>query len=233
MNGWAKSRRQMAFVLPLAAALVWTVSRLSPPEQVMGERISLLYVHASVAWISYLAYGLTAVAALAYLRSGARPWDRWSLASAELGWLFTSLTLITGSLWARAIQGWWWTWEPRLTLTLMLWFLYASYGLFRQVTPGPAGARLAAVLALLGVPVAILNHFAVQIYRSFHPEPVILRPEGPALGDARYLAALLVSVLALSAVFAVLLRARVRLEEQREEVTRALLALEDPTPDHG
>ncbi len=218
MNALATSRRQLFVLLPLAGAALWLAMALSPPERSMGSRIALLYLHAGAAWTSYLAYGLTAVGALGYLRHRTQRWDWLSLSSAEVGVLFTTLTLVSGSLWARSTQGWWWIWEPRLTLTLLLWFVYAGYLLFRQSTPADIGASLGAAIALLGVPVAVLNHFAVQIYRTFHPEPVILRPEGPALGDARYVVALAVGVVACGVAFAALLLARLRLEEGRAEL---------------
>ncbi len=225
----APSRRQVLIVLALAGAALWIVAALSPPERVMGSRIAILYVHAGSAWTAYLAYALTALGGLAFLRCHSRRWDWLSLSAAELGLLFTTLTLLSGSLWARSTQGWWWVWEPRLTLTLLLWFLYASYLLFRQSTPGDAGAYLGAAIALLGVPVAVLNHFAVQIYRTFHPAPVVLRPAGPALGDARYLAGLVVGVISCGVAFAVLLAARLHLEARRDELRRRWVA--DPGPE--
>jgi heme exporter protein C len=221
-----KSAVQMLLALVLAVVALATVVGRSPPERIMGPRITILYIHVGSAWSAYLAYAATAIGAIGYLRRRRRTFDHLAVAGAETGLVLTTVTLVTGSLWARATQGWWWLWEPRLTITLMLWFLYAAYMILRQYTSGEGQARLSAVLAIAGIPAMVLNHFATSLYRSFHPAPIVLRWGGPAVGDPMYLWGIGVGVGALTLVFAALLAARWRLEERRDEVRQLRASLD-------
>ncbi len=201
----------VAVVVALYSALVYT-----PREQVMGDRIRIAYVHIGAAWTAYLAYAVTGVAALAYLWRRDRRWDWVALASAEWGIVLTTVTLVTGSLWGRAVNGWWWDWgDVRLTLTLLLWFLYVGYATLRHFTEGDARATLSAVLALAGVPAMVLNHFAVRLFPRSHPTSVFAREGGPAVAEP-ILVAVLLSLLAYTLVYAYVLAMRVRLEATRD-----------------
>ena len=202
--GWAAL---VAGVVGLAAAFF-----ASPPERVMLDRANMMYVHIGAAWTAYLAYGVTAVGAVMYLIRRDAKWDRLALASAELGVVLTTITLATGSLWGRAVSGWWWQWSDlRLVLTLFLWFLYVAYLILRQFTRGESRATVSAVLAVAGVPAMVLNHFAVSINQTFHPSQVVVRPGGAAV-DPAFLNILLLSLVAYSLAYAYLLVERIDLE---------------------
>jgi len=203
----------------LAAALIYAGLVASPPEVVLKENVRILYIHAGAAWTAYLAYGLTALGSVLYLRSRRRRWDRLAVASAEAGVVLTAVTLITGSLWGNVAQGWWWRWEdPRLVITLFMFFLYTGYLILRQYTEGERRAALSAVLAIVGIPVMVLNHFAVTLWNRFHPGPIIGRPDGPAVAGDAIMYTLLLSVAAYTVLFAYLVAARMRLEAAREAV---------------
>jgi heme exporter protein C len=207
----------IAAALAVAAAL-YVALFASPAEAVMGQYVRILYVHVGSAWTAYLSYAVTAFAAVMYLWRRVELWDHVALASAEVGIVLTSVTLITGMFWARSTQGWWWRWDDlRLTLTLLMWFLYAGYLILRQYTEGERRATLSAVIAVAGVPTMILNHMAVTLFPAFHPQPVVARPEGPAISGA-FRAALMMSVVAYTFVYAWLLSARVQLEQIRDAV---------------
>lgn len=206
-----------ATLLSIAAALYVSVV-VVPPEAVMGVRIRILFVHVGAAWTAYLSYAVTATGAVLYLRYQHARWDRLGVASAELGLVLTSLTLLSGSLWAKSTQGAWWVWEPRLTLTLLLWFLYAAYLIARQYTLGERRAAVSAVLAVAGVATMILNHFAVRLSRIMHPEPVIASPGGPNVEEPSYLLGLALALIAFTLVYALLLDARIALEDERSEL---------------
>ncbi len=215
---WRRTERalgRIAFLLCAATVVagIW----LSPPEVMLGRMAGILYVHVGAAWTTYLAGSVTALAALAYLRGRAERWDRLAVAGGEAGLWLGTVTLITGSLWARGAQGWWWRWDdPRLVLTLFLWFLYAGYLTLRQFTEGERRARLSAILALLGLPVMVLNHFALTLWQPrYHPAPVIGRPGGPA-ASPQYLWLLGLSMLAYTVLLAWMLLGRARLESLRE-----------------
>lgn len=207
--------RLSALVAGLSAvlALVWLVPS-TPPESVLRESIAILYVHVGAAATAYLAYVVTAAGAVLFLRRREERWDWLAVSAAELGLVFTTATLLTGSLWGKVAQGWWWTWDARLTLTLVLWFLYAGYLLLRQYTAGDSRAVLSAILALVGIPLMVLNHFAVSLFRTQHPAPILVRPGGPAV-DQTYLDATLASLLVFALLFVALLLARLRLQSRR------------------
>lgn len=226
MTASRRTVRILAVVASLAAVLgiAW-VWRNTPPELVLGGSIRILYVHVGAAVAGYLAYVLTAVGAVGYLWRRDAKWDRLAVSSAELGLVLTTVMLATGSLWGRVAQGWWWTWDARITLTLVLWFVYAGYLLLRQYTSGEARATLSAVLALLALPLMVLNHFATTLFRTQHPEPILVRPGGAAV-DGIYLTATWLSLGVYALVFVALLAARLRLERRRADLALRLAEAE-------
>lgn len=232
---WASMRRVGRVVghavsgLAVAALLVhaWLIT---PDEAMMGGAVRILYVHVGVAWTAYLAFAVTAVGAVVYLGTRAKKMDRLAVASAEWGGVLTTATLVSGSLWARATQGWWWRWDDaRLTLTLMMWFIYAAYLVLRQYADDRRRPPLSAIVALAGVPAMVLNHLATRIFPAFHPPPVAARSGGPAL-DAAFVQGLALSLLAFTLVYVEVLILRVRLEERRDALKRLQ---ESPGPGSG
>jgi heme exporter protein C len=206
----------LALVL-LAAGLRW-----SPAERALQEYVRILYVHVGAAWTAYLAYLVTAIGSVAYLGSRRRAWDRLAVSSAELGVVLTAATLATGSLWGKAAQGWWWRWDdPRLVITLFMFFLYTGYLILRQYTDGERRATLSAVLAIVGIPVMVLNHFAVTLWNRYHPRAIVGRPEGPAIEGDAILYTLVLSVAAFTVIYAYLAISRMRLEAERDAVEAA------------
>jgi len=163
----------------------------------------IVYVHVPVAWLGLLGLLLMAGGGAMYLRTRNRRWDQWSQAAAELGWLCCGLTLATGSLWAHAAWGTWWTWDPRLTSTFILWMIYSGYLILRAQLDDPdRRGRLSAVFAILGaldVPLVIV---AAHWFRGIHPASVA--------GQPAMRAALWCGVTGATAVFALLLTCRQR-----------------------
>lgn len=206
--------------LLLIAGTLWAAFLGTPPERTLGEGIRILYVHVGAAWVAYLSYAVTALGALLYLWRRRPIWDRLALASAEWGLVLTTVTLVTGSLWGRQAQGWWWQWsDRRLTLTLLMWFLYAAYLILRRYTEGERRARVSALIALLGLPAMVLNHFATVLFRGYHPDPIVARPDAPA-ADAPYLIGLGLSLGAFTAIYGYLLLRRMLLASRRAERDR-------------
>ena len=178
--------------------LSYTVYRglyASPDEAALGSNIRIIYMHVGSVLAAYLAFALTALFSAGYLWSlqnkshtvgGRSPQrlDRLAGASAEVGSLFCFITLATGMLWGKAAQGWWWRWDDRrLVITLLLWLLFLGYLALRHFSEGPNRAKLSAILALLGIPMMVLNHFATILWQRFHPPPIAARPEGAAIDD--------------------------------------------------
>jgi heme exporter protein C len=171
----------------------------------MGQ---IVYFHVPIAWLGLLGLLLTAAAGAMYLGTRDRRWDQWSQAAAELGWLCCGLTLITGSLWAHAAWGTWWTWDPRLTSAFILWMIYSGYLVLRAQFDDPhRRSRLSAVFAILGALDVPLVVVAAHWFRGIHPTAP--SPQ-PALR-----AALACSVAAFTVLFAVLLAFRRRQLQSR------------------
>lgn len=162
--------------------LHWQVFFWVPTETTMGIVQRIFYIHAPSAWVAFLAFGIVALASAFYLWLGDPRLDMAGIAAAEGGMIFTTIVLVTGPLWARIAWGTWWTWEPRLTLTLLLWFIYLGYFLVRSSTENEErGRKFAAVLGIVGALDIPLIHVSVLWFRSLHPEPVVVRATGPQI----------------------------------------------------
>lgn len=168
-----------AFALIGIVADVWLGLFITPPDQFMGNLVRLIYIHPPLAWVAYIAYGMNFLSSLAYLWPRTRDlrWDRLAGASAEVGVLFTGLTLVTGSIWGRPAWGTWWTWDPLLTTTALLFVLYLGYLALRRVPDDPElrarRCAIGALIAFIDVPVV---YFAVLWWKSLHQAPTVLNP---------------------------------------------------------
>jgi heme exporter protein C len=190
-------------ILGLAGIMAasWMVFVWVPTEADQGMIQQIFYIHVPVAWIAELAFGFTALAGVVHLWLGDDRADAAAVTAAEGGMYFCSALLIAGSLWGRLAWGTWWEWEPRLTLTLLLFFIFLGYFMVRKATENPErGKRLSAVIAVIGAMDIPLIHMSVYWFRSLHPEPVVLKPEGATL-DPRMLATLLVGLAAYTTLF--------------------------------
>jgi len=204
-----------------AGAMIWAfylIFFFAPTERTMGVVQRIFYVHVPSAWVAFLAFGIVALCSLGYLWLRDDRLDAIALSAAEIGVVFTTGVLITGPLWGKLAWGAWWVWEPRLTLTLLLWLIYISYFMIRNATESrERGKRFAAVVGIVGAVDIPLIHMSVQWFRSQHPQPVIMRPEGPS-ADPEIVQTLLVSLLAFTLTFFALLLYRYGLERMTERV---------------
>ncbi len=193
-------------VAGLLIAAIAAIFVIAPTEKTMGDAQRILYVHVAVAWSALWAFLIVAGSGLAYLLRRNLAWDHWSQAAAEVGWLCSTLTLVTGSLWGKAAWGVWWSWEPRLTATFVLWAIYAGYLLLRAGVEDPhRKARVSAALAILGALDLPLVIMATRWFRGIHPASPEMEPSMRAV--------LATSILAFSALFAVLVvRRRAQLD---------------------
>ena len=187
-------------------------------EVTQGIAQRIFYVHVPAAWTCFLAFGLAALFSGVYLWLRDERLDRAAVAAAEGGMVFATIMLITGPLWGKIAWGTYWSWEPRLTLTLLLWFIFLGYFLVRSSTENPEkGKRHAAVVAIVGALDIPFIHLSVIWFRSLHPQPVVIKPEGPTLpGDM--LTTLLMSLGAFTVLFFGLFLLRYSLENLRFEV---------------
>jgi len=210
--------RPTAVALAVCAALWATFVWRAPIDSMQGPIQKILYVHVPCVLGAYLGFGLTALGGLAYLLRREERFDRLAAAAAEVGVLFCTLVLLSGPIWAKGTWGRWWTWDLRLTLTLLLYLVYVSYLLLRSFTEGSErAARFSAVFAILGLLVIPLNYFAIDLAggRTVHPENLGRGSLGAGMG-APFALGMLTAV----AAFAYLLVRRLEVAVLRGELDR-------------
>ncbi|MFP5252228.1 MAG: cytochrome c biogenesis protein CcsA [Actinomycetes bacterium] len=199
---------------------------VAPSDALQGDLQRLMYVHVPAAWVAYLAFLVTLVGSVGWLRTRNAGWDRLAASSAEVGVLFTGLTLVLGAVWGKPVWGVWWTWDPRLVTTALLFVVYLGYLALRRATDDPTlRSRRSAILGIVAFVQVPIVHLSVVWWRTLHQPPTVLRPGDPTI-DHTMLAALLVNLLALTVVFAVLVRLRSDLA--RMEEAAATLPVDGP-----
>ena len=212
----------LGFVLMIAA--LYMVFAYVPTEKHGGVVQRIFYFHVPVAWVSFLAFFVTFVASILYLCKRETKWDAIACASAEVGVIFTTLVLITGPIWAKPAWGIWWTWDARLTTSLVLWLIYVAYLLVRGLTSEPSrAARYGAVIGIVGfidVPIVFLT---VNLWRTQHPTTIIF--EGGLTSPM--LATLLVCIAAFTVLYIVLIIQSADLKKMEAEIRRLRIMKEE------
>lgn len=188
-----------------------------PTEATMGVVQRIFYLMVPLGWLALLSFLVVFIGSILYLVKRDIKWDTIAYCSAEVGLVFTTLALIVGSLWARPVWGVWWTWEPRLTATLVLWLIYLAYLIIRSyVAEEGRRARFAAVIGIIGfidIPIVVLS---TSLWRGIHPGPVIF--EGGL--EPAMLQTLLVSITAFTVLFFYLLKERVSIKIVEAELMK-------------
>jgi heme exporter protein C len=203
---------------------------VAPPDAVQSDAQRLMYLHVPSAWIAYLAFGVTALGSALWLwpRTRSIVWDRVAGASAEIGVIFTALTLVMGSLWGRPVWGVWWAWDARLVTTAVLFFLYLGYLALRKIPASPeARAKRCAIAALIAFVDVPIVHFSVNWWRTLHQQGTVFNDKLDAEIHGVMAFTLWFGVLAFTIVYVYLLDRRYRLlalDEEREdrEVAQAI-----------
>ena len=206
----------------LAAA--WIVLALylifiyAPTDANQGNVYRIMYVHVPSGWTAFVAYFIVFLGSVGYLARRSQAADDLAHAAGEVGFIFCSCLLITGPLWAKPIWGIWWTWDPRLTLTFILWLLFVGYLLVRSffINPGRA-ALLSAVVGIIGFVDVPVDYMAIRWWRTQHPQPVIMGGPNSGLAPPMQLT-LFVSWGAFLCLFFFLMRQRLSLIRARREL---------------
>jgi heme exporter protein C len=202
----------------LAAGLVMGFG-IAPREATQGNVQRIMYLHVPSVWVAYLAFAVVLVASIAYLVRRAEAADRLAHASAEVGVLFTGLTIATGSIWGKPTWGTWWTWDARLTTVSILFVMYLGYLLLRgMIEDRERAARYSAVLGIIAALDVPLVHFSVYWWRTLHQPPSLLKP-GSSSMPGSILAALLINFAALAILGAYFVARRTRVLGDEAEVT--------------
>jgi heme exporter protein C len=229
-SGFGQSRAGL--VLAALAGVVMTAALYmmfiyAPTDATQGHVQRVFYLHLPLAWIAYLAFFVVFVASIAYLIKRTPKWDQVARSSAEIGLVFTTLVILTGSLWGRPIWGTFWEWDARLTTTLILWFIYLAYFMVRMyVSDRERGARYAAVVGIIGFVDVPIIHMSVRWWRTLHPEPIVTTAGGPAMPDAM-LYTLMVSLLAFTFFYAYLLYQKYAIEQAKDVLAAHYVQVEE------
>jgi len=227
-RGLAQAGRGLVFLL-LGLVIVYAYAVVTAPiDSVQGVIQKILYVHPPLAYGAYLGFILTAIGGALYLWKGSEASDRLAVAGAEVGLIFCTLMMITGPIWAKGTWGQWWSWDPRLTVTLLLWFTYLAYRLLRGFSePGPRASRFAAVYGILGTLLIPLNYYVIELFgsRGMHPENL----ERGSLG-AGMVFPFVMGNLTFAVAFFYLLARRWEVENLRAHAARAAWAEEERRP---
>ena len=211
MNRYERWAAAAVALMLVAGAAIFLYA---PTDYLQGSVQRIFYLHVSSAIAAYGCFAVVLVGGLIYLRNESAVADRFARAGALVGVVFTSVTLVMGTLWAKPIWGTFWAWDARLTSTLVLWIIYAGYLLVRRLAePGRQAARLAAVVGIFGFVDVPIVHFSVTWWRTQHPGPIIVNDALPA----QMLATFLFTMACTLALAAVMVWIRYRIETLSDE----------------
>ena len=208
----------------VVALMIWGFYQaiyVAPTDAMQGEVFRIIFYHVPSASVAFLFFGVSLLGSIGYLayRGSNAEWaqiaDAWALAGAEVGVVFCSVVLLTGPLWGRRAWGIWWTWDARLTTTLVLWLIYVSYLLLRRFAAGPQVQTLAAVLGIFGALDVPIVYMSNRWWRTQHPAPVFGGGEGSGM-DKSMLGPFLWNMLAWLAWGLLILVLRYRVERQHQ-----------------
>jgi heme exporter protein C len=190
----------------------------APVEARMGAVQKIFYFHVASAWVGFFALFVTFIASIVFLKKRTGMSDYIAASSAEIGLLFCTAVIVTGPLWAKPVWGAYWSWDPRLTTTLVLWFIYAGYILLRKFISETEKKRVySAVLGIIGFVDVPIVFFSIRWWRTIHPN--VLQKGGGGL-HSHMLIALLVSIAAFTLLYISLMNKRVRLFKLEAEYSR-------------
>jgi len=185
-----------------------------PTELNQGIAQRIFYFHVPIGWLGMISIVVVAIASFTHLITKNEKWDNLAYSSAELGIIFASLILVTGSIWAKPIWGVWWTWDPKLTTTLILWFFYLGYLMVRSYSPiGIQSKQYSSVIALIGAIDAPIIYMASVWWRSAHPNPNI-----PTDLDNKMLITFLISLISFTILYVYILNKRYNLKKIESKI---------------
>jgi len=214
------------YAVATIALMVWGFYQaryVAPNDAMQGEIFRIIYYHVPSSFVAFLFFAISlfgSICFLAFRRSNpirAEIADAWALAGAEVGVVFCTVVLVTGPLWGRRAWGMWWTWDARLTTTLVLWLIYVSYLLLRRFAAGPQMQTLAAVLNIFGALDVPIVYMSNRWWRTQHPAPVFGGSEGSGMAP-QMVGALLWNMLAWLAWGLLVLGIRYYVERQQQKI---------------
>ncbi len=217
-EGWGLSVLLVAaaglLLADMALIFLWV-----PTEITMGVVQRIFYFHVPAALVGFIGFFVVFIASIGYLVKRTRGWDRVAQSAAEVGVVFLSVAIISGAIWAKPVWGTWWTWDPKLTTTFILWVIYLGYLMVRSYTDGKEqGARFAAVVGIIGFVDVPIVYMAAEWWRTLHPNVLTgpLSESGSLESSMSNL--FLFSLVTFAVVFTYLLLTRVRQRQDQDAV---------------
>ncbi|MFX1483197.1 MAG: cytochrome c biogenesis protein [Promethearchaeota archaeon] len=213
-------RRLIFFGVTAAVSLLYVYMTwiFSPPAVDLGELVRIFFQHVAPALVAYGAFGVTLVCSVLYLWKGDLKYDVLSQAGVKIGLIFTTITLLSGMLWANATWHSPWNWDPRETTTLILWIAYACVLVYRaSVTDRESRAQYGSIFGIVAFPMVILSYLSIRIWNTLHP--ILIEPTGLQM-TAEHGMTLVVSLLAVSMIAAILLDLTYRIDTVQEKLMR-------------
>jgi heme exporter protein C len=218
MNSYSKAAAGAVALMLLAAGAIFLYA---PSDALQGPEQRIFYLHVSSAIAAFVCFAVVLAGGIIYLRNESLVADRLARSGALVGVVFTTVTLVMGMLWARPVWNTWWTWDARLTSTLVLWIIYAGYLLVRQLAePGRQAARIGAVVGIFGFIDVPIVYFSVSWWRTMHPGSVIVRNALPP----EMLATFLFTMVCTLVLAAVMVAIRYRIETLQDQKQRVMSA---------
>ena len=196
-----------------------------PTDKNLGISQRIFYIHVPLAWSGFLAFVLVLIGSVGYIWRRTPKWDHLAHGSAEIGVLFTTLMLVTGVLWAKPVWGVWWTWDPRLTTSLILWLIYVAYIMLRAYSSNrDQAARYSAILGIFGFIDVPIVYLSIYWWRTVHPQPLVGPTTSGGLDSSMY-NVLMLSTLVFTLILICLLVERISIfktEKSLEEMRESL-----------
>jgi len=154
----------------MVAVAIYLVFMVAPTERTMGMIQRIFYFHVGSGWVGAAALLVALVAGVGVLKTGERKWDRLAASAVEVGLVFITMIIVTGSIWAKSTWNTWWTWSPRLTSAAVMWLVYVAYFMLRNAVDDPdKRARFAAVYGIIGFLTVITTFFSIRLLKDIHP----------------------------------------------------------------
>ena len=224
-------KRMLTFVIPfqlltyvMMLLALYAIFMYAPVEKTMGAIQKIFYIHVPAAFLAYLAFFITFLASILYLYRKDSKWDTVAHCAVETGVIFCTIVLITGPIWAKPVWNVWWTWDPRLTTTLILWFTYVAYLMLRRSVKENQRANLSAVFGIIGFVNVPITFFSIRLWRTIHP--VIITSRGFNMSRPMQ-TSLIVTFIAFCFLFFAILISRVNLERTKTRIEEISAAIDE------
>lgn len=214
------NRRLIFFGATAAVALLYVYMTwiYAPPEAELGELIRIFFQHVAPALVGYGAFGVTLVCGVMYLWKGGLHYDVLGAAAVKIGLFYTTVTLLSGMMWADAAWNSPWNWDPRETTTLILWIAYACVLVYRaSVTDRESRAQYGSIFGIVAFPMVILSYLSIRIWQTLHP--IVIEPTGLQM-EMEHGLTLMVSMIAVIMIAALLLELTYRIDTAQEKLMR-------------